>query len=59
MHLQMMQFVNWTHFVRVLVFLPDFAMKNSVTETSSVTVMNSAIVTSSVTVAPPMTDFVK
>lgn len=58
-HLQIMRFVNWIHFVRVLVFLSDFAMKNSVTETSSVAVMNSAIVTSSVTVALPMTDFVK
>lgn len=72
-HVQLMRFVNWIHCVRLLVFLSDFAMKNSVTETSSVTemravtemrsvtVMNSAIVTSSVTGSLPMTetDFVK
>ena len=70
-HLQLMWFVKWIHCVGVLVFLSDSAMKNAVTETSSVTemrsvtetscvtVMNSAIVTSSVTGSLPMTDFVK
>ena len=78
-HLQLMWFVNWIHCVGVLVFLSDFAMRNSVTETSSVTKtsletetssvketnsvteMNSAIVKSSLTGSPPVTeiDFVK
>ena len=60
-HLQLMWFVNWIHCVRVLVFLSDFAMRNSVTETNSVTEMYSARVTSSVTGSLPMTeiDFVK
>lgn len=48
MHLQLMWFVNWIHCVGVLVFLSDFAMKNSVTETSSVTEMRSVTEKSSV-----------
>lgn len=60
---QMMPFVDWIVFVRVLVFLSDFAvfvvMRNSVTETRSVTMMNSVIVTNSVTAALPVTDLVK
>lgn len=47
-HLQLMWFVNWIHCVGVL-FLSDFAMMNSVTETSSLTEMSSVTELSSVT----------
>ena len=47
-HLKLTWFVNRIHCVGVLVFLSDFAMRNSVTETSSVTKTSSMTETSSV-----------